>query len=207
MPADTTMWATSASWVSISMARSGTRSPLAARLTGSPRWAKSSAHRCRSTSGRTIARLLEVYVRERQTMRALRRYRSPDRHRPFQERVMRRIIHRRELVRMMRATTTGCGSGPVAVQPAGQFIAARSSAAAGDAATAVLIGPGDESRDDRPDLPHCSSSWWNSPKSAKAAASGPGPSVAPAPRLPGELRARGALKRDQLVFPGALWFR
>lgn len=114
---------------------------------------------------------------------------------------MRRIIRRRELVADdARYPGEDAGAGTVTVQPAAQFIAARSAAAASDAATAVLIGPVDEVEVLAPHLAHLRLIVVEFPKIGE----GRGYSQARLLRqrygYPGELRARGALKRDQLFF-------
>jgi uncharacterized protein (DUF934 family) len=114
---------------------------------------------------------------------------------------MRRIIRRRELVADdARYPGEDAGAGTVAVQPAAQFIAARSAGQASGAAAAVLIGPVDEVEALAPHLAVLSMIVVEFPKIGE----GRGYSQARLLRqrygYAGELRARGALKRDQLFF-------
>ena len=114
---------------------------------------------------------------------------------------MRHIIHRRELVADdVRYAGEASGPGTRAAQPAAQFIAALSAGQASAAAAAVLIGPADEVEALAPHLALLSLIVVEFPKIGE----GRGYSQARLLRqrygYAGELRARGALKRDQLFF-------
>ena len=114
---------------------------------------------------------------------------------------MRRIIRRRELVADdARYAGEDAGQGTRAVQPAAQFIAALSVPQPIDSAAAVLIGPTDELEALAPHLALVSLIVVEFPKIGE----GRGYSQARLLRqrygYAGELRARGALKRDQLFF-------
>jgi uncharacterized protein (DUF934 family) len=113
---------------------------------------------------------------------------------------MRRIIRRRELViDEARYPGEDAGPGTLAVQPLAQLIAARSAGQA-SAAAAVLIGPTDEVELLAAQLAQLSLIVVEFPKIGE----GRGYSQARLLRqrygYAGELRARGALKRDQLFF-------
>jgi uncharacterized protein (DUF934 family) len=114
---------------------------------------------------------------------------------------MRRIIHRRELLADdARYPGEDSGPGTRAVQPVAQFIAARSAGEPVESAAAILIGPTDEVGALAPHLARLSLIVVEFPKIGE----GRGYSQARMLRqrfgYAGELRARGALKRDQLYF-------
>jgi uncharacterized protein (DUF934 family) len=114
---------------------------------------------------------------------------------------MRRIICRRELVADdARYAGEEAGPGTRPVQPAAQFIAALAAGQASGSAAAVLLGPTDEVEALASHLPLLSLIVVEFPKIGE----GRGYSQARLLRqrygYADELRARGALKRDQLFF-------
>jgi uncharacterized protein (DUF934 family) len=114
---------------------------------------------------------------------------------------MRRIIRRRELVADdARYAGEEAGAGTRQVVPMGQFIAAQASEQSAAAGAAVLIGPSDEVESLAPQLALLSLIVVDFPKIGE----GRGYSQARLLRqrygYRAELRARGALKRDQLFF-------
>jgi uncharacterized protein (DUF934 family) len=114
---------------------------------------------------------------------------------------MRRIIHRRELV-ADDARYPGEEGGPGArtVQPAGEFITARSAGEPIDPAAAILIGPTDEVELLAPHLAHLSLIVVEFPKIGEGRGYSQARMLRQRYGYAGELRARGALKRDQLYF-------
>jgi uncharacterized protein (DUF934 family) len=114
---------------------------------------------------------------------------------------MRRIIRRRELVADdARYPGEESGPGTRAVQPAQQFIATLGAVEPVGPAAAILIGPADEVEVLAPHLARVNLIVVEFPKIGE----GRGYSQARLLRqrygYAGELRARGALKRDQLYF-------
>jgi uncharacterized protein (DUF934 family) len=114
---------------------------------------------------------------------------------------MRRIICQRELVADdARYAGEEAGPGTRAVQPVAQFLAALAAGQASGPAAAVLLGPTDEVEALAPHLARLSLIVVEFPKIGE----GRGYSQARLLRqrygYAGELRARGALKRDQLFF-------
>jgi uncharacterized protein (DUF934 family) len=114
---------------------------------------------------------------------------------------MRRIIRRRELV-----ADDACYAGEEAapgtrqVMPAAQLLAAQASDPAGSAAAAVLIGPADEVESLAPQLAQLSLVVVEFPKIGEGRGYSQARLLRQRYRYRGELRARGALKRDQLFF-------
>ena len=114
---------------------------------------------------------------------------------------MRRIIHRRELVADdVRYPGEESGPGTRTVVPAGEFMAALGAGEPVESAAAILIGPTDEVEVLAPHLARLNLIVVEFPKIGE----GRGYSQARLLRqrygYAGELRARGALKRDQLYF-------
>jgi uncharacterized protein (DUF934 family) len=114
---------------------------------------------------------------------------------------MRRIIRRRELV-ADDAHYTGEQAGPDtrAVQPAAQFIAALGSGQASASGAAVLIGPMDEVEALAPHLALLNLIVVDFPKIGEGRGYSQARMLRQRYRYGGELRARGAIKRDQLFF-------
>jgi uncharacterized protein (DUF934 family) len=115
---------------------------------------------------------------------------------------MRRIIRRRELV-----ADHACYAGEEAapgmrqVMPAAQFVAAQQADdPAANAGAAVLIGPADEVELLAPQLAQLSLIVVDFPKIGEGRGYSQARLLRQRYRYRGELRARGALKRDQLFF-------
>src|SRR5665213_82354 len=200
MPAATTISATSAYWVSISTARSGIRSPLAAHQRRRPRSARSlvlrwrrkrsprplpNCSRCMCASGtaRTNASSTPCGV----LVLNLSRNGS-----------MRQIIRRREIVAdELRYAGEPELDGTISVQTLAEWIAG---AGCATAPAAVLLSASDEIETL---APHLQSVRWIVIEFAKP---GDGRGFSQARMLrqrcgyPYELRARGVIKRDQLFF-------
>jgi uncharacterized protein (DUF934 family) len=119
---------------------------------------------------------------------------------------MRRIIHRREIVADdVRYGEEEPGSGLRTVQPAAQFIAARqavqqATAQQAEAGVAVLIGPTDEVDSLAPYLGAISLVVVQFPKAGEGRGFSQARMLRQRYRYGGELRARGAIKRDVLFF-------
>jgi uncharacterized protein (DUF934 family) len=114
---------------------------------------------------------------------------------------MRRIIRRRELVADdARYAGEDAGPGTRAVQPAAQFIAALGAGQAIGSAAAVLIGPADEVELLVPHLAQLSLIVVEFPKIGEGRGYSQARMLRQRYGYRGELRARGALKRDQLFF-------
>jgi uncharacterized protein (DUF934 family) len=114
---------------------------------------------------------------------------------------MRRIIRRRELV-ADDAHYAGEQAGPDtrAVQPAAQFIAALSSGQASASGAAIVIGPTDEVEALAPHLALLNLIVVDFPKIGEGRGFSQARMLRQRYRYGGELRARGAIKRDQLFF-------
>ena len=114
---------------------------------------------------------------------------------------MRRIIRRRELV-----TDDACypgappGTGTRAVQPLAQFIGALTAGQTPAAGAAILIGPADELQALAPHLALVSLIVVDFPRIGEGRGYSHARMLRQRYRYAGELRARGALKRDQLFF-------
>jgi uncharacterized protein (DUF934 family) len=114
---------------------------------------------------------------------------------------MRRIIHRRELVADdARYAGEEAGPGTRPVQPAAEFIAARTAGQAAGSGAAVLIGPADEVEPLVPHLALLSLIVVEFPKIGEGRGFSQARMLRQRYRYAGELRARGVLKRDQLFF-------
>ena len=120
---------------------------------------------------------------------------------------MRRIIRRRELVADdVRYAGEPADAGTRAVQPAGEFIAALSAggaAGAGDASgggSAVLLAPPDDVETLAPHLSLLQLIVVDFPKIGEGRGFSQARLLRQRYGYRGELRARGALKRDQLFF-------
>jgi uncharacterized protein (DUF934 family) len=114
---------------------------------------------------------------------------------------MRRIIRRRELVADdARYAGEQVGPGTRFVPPAAQFISAVAAAATGTAGDAVLIGPTDEVEALVAQLPLLNLIVVEFPKIGEGRGFSQARMLRQRYRYRGELRARGALKRDQLFF-------
>jgi uncharacterized protein (DUF934 family) len=114
---------------------------------------------------------------------------------------MRHIIHRRELVADdARYAGEEAGPGTRAVQPAAQFIAALTTGQPSSAAAAVLIGPTDEVEQLAPHLARLALIVVEFPKIGEGRGYSQARMLRQRYGYAGELRARGALKRDQLFF-------
>ncbi|HEX2791796.1 MAG TPA: DUF934 domain-containing protein [Steroidobacteraceae bacterium] len=114
---------------------------------------------------------------------------------------MRRIIRQRELVADdARYAGEDAGPGTRAVQPAAQFIAALRAGQASGSAAAVLIGPVDEVEALAPHLAPLSLIVVEFPKIGEGRGYTQARLLRQRYGYAGELRARGALKRDQLFF-------
>jgi uncharacterized protein (DUF934 family) len=118
---------------------------------------------------------------------------------------MRRIIHRRDLVADdARYAGEDAGPGTRTVQPLAQFIAAQTAAqSAGQVSAsgaAVLIGPADEVEVLAPHLAALSLIVVEFPKIGEGRGFTQARMLRQRYAYAGELRARGALKRDQLFF-------
>jgi uncharacterized protein (DUF934 family) len=114
---------------------------------------------------------------------------------------MRRIIRRRELVADdARYAGEEAARGTRAVQPLAQFITARSAGQASGSAAAVLIGPADEVEVLAPHLALLSLVVVEFPKIGEGRGYSQARMLRQRYSYAGELRARGALKRDQLFF-------
>lgn len=113
---------------------------------------------------------------------------------------MRRIIRWRELVTDdARYAGEEAGLETRPVQPAADFIAALAGQTAGSGA-AILIGPGDELEPLAPHLALLSLIVVDFPKIGEGRGFSQARMLRQRYRYAGELRARGALKRDQLFF-------
>jgi uncharacterized protein (DUF934 family) len=114
---------------------------------------------------------------------------------------MRRIIRRRELLDD-DARYAGEAAAPDTrvVQPAGQFIAALGTGQASAAGAAVVIGPTDEVEALVPHLGLLNLIVVEFPKIGEGRGFSQARMLRQRYRYQGELRARGALKRDQLFF-------
>lgn len=112
---------------------------------------------------------------------------------------MRRVIRRRELV-SDDVCYPGEAAGPQTrpVQPATEFIAALSAGQVGAAGAAVLIGPTDEIEPLRQHLARLSLIVVAFPKIGEGRGFSQARLLRQRYRYAGELRARGAVKRDQL---------
>jgi uncharacterized protein (DUF934 family) len=114
---------------------------------------------------------------------------------------MRRVIRRRELV-----TDDVCYPGEQAgpqtrpVQPAAEFLAALTADQAGAAGAGILIGPADEIEPLAPHLARLSLIVVVFPKIGEGRGFSQARLLRQRYRYAGELRARGAIKRDQLFF-------
>jgi len=114
---------------------------------------------------------------------------------------MRRVLRRRELV-----TDDVCYPGELAgpqarvVQPAAQFLAALSAGPAAAAAGAILLGPTDEIGPLAAQLPRLTLIVVDFPKIGEGRGFSQARLLRQRYRYAGELRARGAIKRDQLFF-------
>jgi uncharacterized protein (DUF934 family) len=114
---------------------------------------------------------------------------------------MRRIILRRELVADdARYAGEPAAPGTRAVQPAAQFIAAQDAGVASAAGAAVVIGPTDEVEALVPHLGALNLIVVDFPKIGEGRGFSQARMLRQRYRYRGELRARGALKRDQLFF-------
>jgi len=114
---------------------------------------------------------------------------------------MRRIIRRRELVADdARYAGEPAVPGTRAVQPAAQFIAALDCGVASAAGAAVVIGPTDEVEALVPHLGALNLIVVDFPKIGEGRGFSQARMLRQRYRYRGELRARGALKRDQLFF-------
>jgi len=110
---------------------------------------------------------------------------------------MRRVIRRREIVADdARYAGEQADPGTRQVAPLAQFIAA--TAAADGAFDAVLIGPTDELEELAPHLPRLRLIVVEFPKIGEGRGFSQARMLRQRYRYSGELRARGALKRDQL---------
>jgi uncharacterized protein (DUF934 family) len=106
---------------------------------------------------------------------------------------MRRIIRRRELIADdARYAGEEASAGTRQVVPAAQFV--------GSAAAAVLIGPTDEVESLAPQLAQLNLIVVDFPKIGEGRGYSQARLLRQRYRYRGELRARGALKRDQLFF-------
>jgi uncharacterized protein (DUF934 family) len=117
---------------------------------------------------------------------------------------MRRVIHRRELV-TDDVCYPGDAAGPQAraVQPVAEFLAALSAGQPGGAAPAsagILIGPADEIEPLGPHLGLLSLIVVMFPKIGEGRGFSQARLLRQRYGYAGELRARGAIKRDQLLF-------
>jgi uncharacterized protein (DUF934 family) len=114
---------------------------------------------------------------------------------------MRRIIRRRELV-VDDARYAGEQAGPDTrlVQPLAEFIAALPPGTTPDCGAAVLIGPTDEVEVLAPHLSLLNLIVVEFPKIGEGRGFSQARMLRQRLRYRGELRARGALKRDQLFF-------
>jgi uncharacterized protein (DUF934 family) len=114
---------------------------------------------------------------------------------------MRRIIRRRELVADdARYPGEESASGTRMVQPVAQFITARSAGQESGSAAAVLIGPEDEVEVLAPHLARLSLIVIEFPKIGEGRGYSQARMLRQRYDYTGELRARGAIKRDQLFF-------
>ncbi len=114
---------------------------------------------------------------------------------------MRPVLRRRELV-----TDDVCYPGEVAgpqarvVQPVAEFLAALSTGEAAAAAGAILLGPTDEIEPLALQLPRLALIVVDFPKIGEGRGFSQARLLRQRYRYAGELRARGAIKRDQLFF-------
>jgi uncharacterized protein (DUF934 family) len=114
---------------------------------------------------------------------------------------MRRIIRQRELVADdARYAGEEVVPGTRQVTPAAKFVVAQASEPAGIAGAAVLIGPTDEVESLAPQLAQLSLIVVDFPKIGEGRGYSQARLLRKRYRYRGELRARGALKRDQLFF-------
>jgi uncharacterized protein (DUF934 family) len=114
---------------------------------------------------------------------------------------MRRIIRRRELVADdVRYAGEPLDAGTRAVQPLAEFIAAVSAGGAIGAGAAVLLSPTDEVEVLAPHLPLLQLIVVEFPKIGEGRGFSQARLLRQRYGYRGELRARGALKRDQLFF-------
>jgi uncharacterized protein (DUF934 family) len=112
---------------------------------------------------------------------------------------MRRVIRRREIIADdARYAGEQAGPGTRQVAPLAQFIAATAAAATDSAFDAVLIGPADELEVLAPHLPLLRLIVVEFPKIGEGRGFSQARMLRQRYRYRGELRARGALKRDQL---------
>ncbi len=114
---------------------------------------------------------------------------------------MRRVLRRRELV-ADDVCYPGELAGPQArsVQPAAEFLAAPNAAQADAAGAAVLLGPADEIEPLAPHLARLDLIVVTFPKIGEGRGFSQARLLRQRYRYAGELRARGAIKRDQLFF-------
>jgi uncharacterized protein (DUF934 family) len=114
---------------------------------------------------------------------------------------MRRIIRRRELVADdARYAGEEIDPGTRPVQPVAQFITARSAGQESGSAAAVLIGPADEVEVLAPHLARLSLIVVEFPKIGEGRGFSQARMLRQRYGYTGELRAGGAIKRDQLFF-------
>lgn len=114
---------------------------------------------------------------------------------------MRRIIRRRELVSDdARYAGEPAGQETRLVQPAVEFLAARTAGDDAASGAAVLIGPTDEVESLAPHLALLSLIVVEFPKLGEGRGFSQARMLRQRYRYAGELRARGVLKRDQLFF-------
>ncbi len=114
---------------------------------------------------------------------------------------MKQIIRRRELI-LGDARYPGEDGGPDTrlVQPAAEFLAALTAGQTAAPGAAILIGPTDEVESLAPHLPGLSLIVVQFPKLGEGRGFSQARMLRQRYRYAGELRARGALKRDQLFF-------
>jgi uncharacterized protein (DUF934 family) len=114
---------------------------------------------------------------------------------------MRRIIRRRELVDdVARYVGEQAGPGTRPVQPSGEFLAAVTAGNAAAPGAAILIGPTDEVESLAAHLALLSLIVVEFPKIGEGRGFSQARMLRQRYRYAGELRARGAIKRDQLFF-------
>jgi uncharacterized protein (DUF934 family) len=114
---------------------------------------------------------------------------------------MRRIIRRRELVTDdARYAGEEAGSQTRPVQPAAEFIAALAAGQVAGPGAAIMIGPADEVESVVPHLALLSLIVVAFPKIGEGRGFSQARMLRQRYRYTGELRARGAIKRDQLFF-------
>jgi uncharacterized protein (DUF934 family) len=100
----------------------------------------------------------------------------------------------------VRYAGEGAGAALRLVQPAAEFIAAQAAGQASGAGAAILIGPADEVEPLAPQLGQISLIVVNFPKIGEGRGFSQARMLRQRYRYVGELRARGAIKRDQLFF-------